>query len=103
MFLHDGATAVADGSFITVAQGGAGLTFTPAAGFLGTASFDVQAATDGSGGGISGATSAAINVTQHTTTTTVVSVSPEPSDRTQAIVVTYLWRIPMAGPRRPAR
>jgi gliding motility-associated-like protein len=58
LFLQDGITDVINGEFITVAQGNAGLKFTPDAGIQG--SFDVQAsledANSGLGGGIVTAT-----------------------------------------------
>ena len=55
VFLADGTTAVGSGGFITVAQGAAGLKFTPASNFFGTASFDLQASTSASAGGLGGA------------------------------------------------
>jgi CSLREA domain-containing protein len=54
VFLNDGTTAVAGGSFVTFAQGNAGLKFTPAANFSGSATFDVQASTSSSDAGLSG-------------------------------------------------
>src|SRR6185503_10612375 len=54
LFLNDGTTVVASGSFITFAQGNAGLKFTPNANFFGTGSFDVQASTSNSNGGLGG-------------------------------------------------
>jgi hypothetical protein len=67
LYQHDGTTPIADGAFITVAQGTAGLRFTPAANLFspGTAfSFVVQGATDASGSGLSTGTTATITVTQ---------------------------------------
>ncbi|MBI5757253.1 MAG: tandem-95 repeat protein [Planctomycetales bacterium] len=51
LFLSDGTTTVPDGSFITVAQGTAGLRFASAAG-AGTHSLRVQSATSGNDGGL---------------------------------------------------
>src|SRR5262249_1808453 len=48
VFLHDGVTPVPAGGFVTFAQASAGLRFTPAADFFGTASFQVQASTSSS-------------------------------------------------------
>ena len=42
LFLNDGVTPVTNGTFITAAQGAAGLKFTPTAGSLATGSFTVQ-------------------------------------------------------------
>jgi hypothetical protein len=51
LFLSDGTTPVPDGSFITVAQGAAGLRFATAAG-AGAHSLRVQSATSGNDGGL---------------------------------------------------
>jgi hypothetical protein len=60
LFLANGTTQVHDGDFITVAQGAAGLKFTPAADYFGNAAFQVQAATGNTAAGlISGATTSA--------------------------------------------
>jgi hypothetical protein len=60
LYLNDGTTAVANGSFITAAQGIAGLRFTPAPNAIASGSFDVQASTAngdaGLGGGVATAT-----------------------------------------------
>jgi Fibronectin type III domain len=59
LFLNNGTTPIANGSFITVAQGLAGLKFTPATGSLVQGGFTVQGSTSNSVGGLSGPTSAA--------------------------------------------
>ena len=43
LFQNDGTTPINAGDFITVGQGNTGLKFTPAAGFFGMGTFDVQA------------------------------------------------------------
>jgi len=43
LYQNDGTTPVSNGDFITIAQGGAGLTFTPTPEWSGNATFDVQA------------------------------------------------------------
>src|SRR5205807_5202291 len=56
LFKNDGTTAIGNGQFITEAEGNAGLKFTPAANLFTpstTFSFQVQGATDGSGGRLS--------------------------------------------------
>ena len=98
VFLSDGTTPVGEGMFITLAQATAGLRFTPANGFSGTATFLVQGATDNLGGGLSTATTATITVSKHTTTTTLASADPNPSDRTQPITVTYSVASADGGP-----
>jgi uncharacterized repeat protein (TIGR01451 family) len=79
LFQNDGTTGINPGDFITVAQGGAGLKFTPTAGGTATGGFDVAASLDNVGTGISPAAHAAITVNKHTTTTTIVSDDPDPS------------------------
>jgi hypothetical protein len=68
LYLNDGTTPVADGSFITFAQGSAGLKFTPAPNLNSPAGdafgFSVRAATDGSGSGLSAAAAVAVTVTE---------------------------------------
>src|SRR5262249_14337233 len=78
--------------------GGLGLKFTPANGFAGTATFDVQAATDGAGGGLGPAATASITVTKHATTTTLTSADPNPSDQTQPITAVYSVASADGGP-----
>jgi CSLREA domain-containing protein len=67
LFQNDGTTTISNGSFITFAQGNAGLKFLPAANLNNpgtTFSFQVQAATDAFGGGLSaGIATATITVT----------------------------------------
>ena len=62
LFQNDGTTPIADGTFLTFAQANAGLRFTPAPNFFGTASFAVQAATGNTDGGLGGAT-ATVDIT----------------------------------------
>jgi hypothetical protein len=54
LFLNDGTTPVSNGGFVTVAQGAAGLRFTPAADFIGTVTLQVQASTSASDAGLGG-------------------------------------------------
>jgi len=66
LFKNDGVTQINNGNFITFAEGNAGLKFTPAANLNSTSftfSFQVQGATNSSGGGLSpGAATASITV-----------------------------------------
>ncbi|MGE5608133.1 MAG: Ig-like domain-containing protein, partial [Bacillota bacterium] len=63
LYLSDGLTPVNDGDFITLAQGAAGLKFTPSPNFSGTAGFGVQAAQSNSDSILKGLiTSASITV-----------------------------------------
>ena len=57
LFQNDGTTPIGNGSFITVAQGNAGLKFTPAANLANPGTnfgFDVQATIDGTAAGLGG-------------------------------------------------
>jgi VCBS repeat-containing protein len=59
LYQNDGTTPIAEGSFITVAEGNAGLKFTPAANFNGSGYFTVQASTSASDAGLGGGTAVA--------------------------------------------
>ncbi|ASJ70624.1 tandem-95 repeat protein [Granulosicoccus antarcticus] len=54
LYKNDGVTQVTNGSFITIAEGNAGLKFTPSLDFNGTANFNVQASTSGNDSGLGG-------------------------------------------------
>ncbi len=62
LFQNNGTTTIANGDFITVAQGDAGLKFTPASNFFGTGSFDVQGGVGNTGSGLSSAATATVVV-----------------------------------------
>ncbi|HEX4147156.1 MAG TPA: choice-of-anchor Q domain-containing protein, partial [Pirellulales bacterium] len=55
LYQNNGTTAISSGSFITLAQGAAGLKFTPTTGSLTTGSFQVQESTSSSTAGLGGA------------------------------------------------
>jgi len=67
LFKNNGTTQINNGDFITFTEGNAGLKFTPAANLFSPSttpfSFDVQAATDGTGSGLSLPATATITVT----------------------------------------
>ncbi|HEX8846812.1 MAG TPA: choice-of-anchor Q domain-containing protein, partial [Pyrinomonadaceae bacterium] len=62
LFKNDGTTQITNGTFITSAEGNAGLKFTPTANSSANGSFQVQAALDGSGTGLSTFATATITV-----------------------------------------
>ncbi|TWT84883.1 PilZ domain protein [Planctomycetes bacterium CA13] len=62
LYKNDGVTQITNGSFITFAEGNAGLKFTPTADFNGTGNFTVQASTSSNDAGLGGSTSIA-NIT----------------------------------------
>ena len=95
LYLSDGVTQVTDGEFITVAQGAAGLLFTPSPNSLSTGSFTVQESTSATAAGLSGPTATATilvglalnqpSVTNATTdentqTTSGLVITPNPLD-----------------------
>ena len=89
LFQNDGTTAIAENGFITVAQGAAGLKFTPTPGQSAAGSFLVQAALDSAGTGLSTAATATITVNKRATATSIVSDDPDPSRTAQPVIVTY--------------
>ncbi|MDA1250804.1 MAG: DUF4347 domain-containing protein [Planctomycetota bacterium] len=62
LYQNDGVTQITNGSFITFAEGNAGLKFTPDADFNGTGNFTIQGSTSNSDPGLGGSTTVA-NVT----------------------------------------
>ena len=58
LFLNNGTTPINNGDFITVAQGAAGLKFTPAANSTATGTFTVQESTSATVAGLGGPTAA---------------------------------------------
>jgi CSLREA domain-containing protein len=72
LYLADGVTQIADGDFITVTQGQAGLRFTPAATSVADGSFNVESSEDG----ISVASQSGVA----TSTITVMASAPPPSE-----------------------
>ncbi|HEX4146564.1 MAG TPA: hypothetical protein VHY91_23890, partial [Pirellulales bacterium] len=97
LFQADGTTAVTNGSFITAAQGAAGLKFTPTTGSLSAGSFVVQGSTTDDVGGLTGTTATVPiavtlskpNVTNATTienaqSTSGLVITPGPNDASAA-------------------
>ena len=62
LYKNDGVTQITNGSFITFAEGNAGLKFTPDADFNGTGNFTIQASTTNNDSGLGGSTTVA-NIT----------------------------------------
>jgi hypothetical protein len=56
LYQNDGTTPIIEGSFITFAEGNAGLKFTPAVNFSGSGHFTIQASTSDSDAGLGGNT-----------------------------------------------
>src|ERR1700674_1133249 len=88
LFQNDGTTVIADGSFITFAEGNAGLKFTPAANSFASGSFQVQGATDSSGGGLSsGSATATITVNPVADTPSVTNATTDEDIQTTSGLV----------------
>ncbi len=79
LYKNDGVAQIANGGFITFAEGNAGLKFTPGANFNGSGSFTVQASTSNLDAGLGGAT---VNAT-----ITVNAVNDAPVVTTAALTV----------------
>ena len=98
LFLANGTTAIANNGFITVAQGNAGLRFTPVAGAFspGTVfSFQVQGATSTAGAGLSAPATATITVAATANVPSVTgAATTEDTQTTSGLVVT---RNPLDG------
>ncbi len=100
LFQNDGVTPITDGGFITIAQGGSGLKFTPALNYVGPAGFDVQAATDASGAGLSGIASVEITVNHPVPEIEVLSppvLNPRTGLFEHIVRVSNTSTVPMAG------
>ena len=91
LFQSNGTTAITNGSFITLAQGEAGLKFTPTTGSLATGSFDVQEATGNSAGDLTGSTAAGtifVNSATASTPTVTPADTTENTQTTSGLVIT---------------
>ena len=93
LFKNDGTTVINNGAFITLAEGAAGLRFTPAANLSSpstTFSFQVQAAFDASGTGLSaGSATATITVNTVPDTPSVTNATTnEDTQTTSGLVIT---------------
>jgi hypothetical protein len=75
LFQNDGVTLINDDEFLTVAAGAAGLRFTPATDFFGTAQFQVQASISAFPSGLGGSlATAAITVTSANQQPTAIAI-----------------------------
>ncbi len=97
LFQNDGVTPIADGAFITVAQGNAGLRYSPNANFFGTGNFQVRSSLSASEVGVGGpAATAIITVTPVPDTPSVTnSATQEDVQTTTGLVIS---RNPVDGP-----
>ncbi len=106
LFKNDGTTQIHDGDFITVAQGNAGLKFTPSPDFFGTGSFQVRASLTNSDGGLGGGlVTATITVNPIADTPSVTDASTnEDTQSTTGLVIgatrTTAARRPISRSRR---
>ena len=95
LFLNDGTTPVTDGQFITVAQGAAGLKFTPTTGSQANGAFTIQESTTAGATGLIGAAATATitllmpagpplvtdaETTENTQTAAGLVITPAPAD-----------------------
>jgi VCBS repeat-containing protein len=88
VFLSDGTTEISGGEFISAAQGAAGLKFTPATDFFGTARFEVRGATSSTGAGLGAPATAEISVSAVADTPSVTDASTsEETQTTTGLVI----------------
>jgi len=90
LYLNDGTTVVNNGDFITTADGGLGLRFTPTANSFASGSFDAQASSAANDGGLGGGVvSATITVNPVADTPSVTNATtPEDTQSTSGLVLT---------------
>jgi predicted outer membrane repeat protein len=98
LYQHDGTTPIPADTYITVAQGNAGLRFTPADGLAGTASVTVEATTSAGPTGASPGVTGSITVNRHDTATAITSDDPDQSDQFSQVTVTYAVTSTTGGP-----
>ena len=89
LYKNDGTTQITSGTFITFAEGNAGLKFTPTANFNGSGSFTIQASTSNGDAGLGGSTvNATITVTAVADTPSVTNATTnEDTQSTSGLVI----------------
>ena len=88
LFLNDGITPIANGEFITLAQGAAGLKFTPTTGSLANGSFTVQGSTTADSSGLLADTATATITVLAPTPNVTNAATPENTQTTSGLVIT---------------
>src|SRR5204862_1090618 len=88
LFQRDGTPPIAAGAFLTIAQGAAGLRFTPQTSSLATGHVTIEAATSSTDAGLGGAAATADIVVQPVASTTTVATSGSPSLPGQIVTFT---------------
>ena len=88
LFQNDGVTPIADGAFITIAQGAAGLRFLPAVDSVATGHITIQASTSALVAGLGGGTVTADIIVTQLLSSTTVTTSGSPSAPGQAVTFT---------------
>ncbi len=84
LYKNDGVTQITNGSFITFAEGNAGLKFTPDADFYGTGNFTIQASTTNDDSGLGGSTTVANVTVNPTSDAPVITGGPDSSSLTES-------------------
>ena len=89
LYKNDGVTQITNGTFITFAEGNAGLKFTPTANFFGSGSFTIQASTSNGDAGLGGSTvNATITVNAVADTPSVTNATTnEDTQSTSGLVI----------------
>src|SRR6185436_16632523 len=91
LYKNDGTTQITNGTFLTFAEGNAGLKFTPSSNSITSGSFSVQASTSGVDGGLGGSTaSATITITPIADTPSVTSATTnEDTQSNSGLVISH--------------
>src|SRR4029450_327569 len=85
LFKNDGTTPIAAGSFITIAEGAAGLKFTPTTDSVATGHVSIQASTPNADAGLGAAIATADIFVNPIASTTTVVTSGSPSNPGQLV------------------
>ena len=88
LYKNDGTTQITNGTFITFAEGNAGLKFTPTANFSGSGSFTIQASTSNGDGGLGGSTVNATITVNAVNDGPVASITPATYAATEQVALT---------------
>ncbi len=89
LFKNDGLTQINNNDFITLAEGNAGLKFSPTPNSIAAGSFNAQSSSDATGTGLSAAATGNITVNQGATTTTITLDDPDPSATNAVVTVNF--------------
>jgi hypothetical protein len=97
LFKNDGTTPIAAGAFITIAEGAAGLKFTPLTNSVATGHVSIQASTSNADAGLGGGIVTADIVVNQLTSMTALVTSQSPTNPGEAVTFTATVTPALAG------